>query len=53
MEQGMPATHILKQYAGQGQVGVINAAGDLIRKGKKIQKQQGLSENPFKRNARW
>lgn len=48
-----PWEKILEPYMGQGRAGAINAAIDLIREGKKIQKQQDLSENPFKKNARW
>jgi hypothetical protein len=53
--QNAPTTlaQIMKKYRGQGQAGAIKAAVDLIREGKKIQDQKGLSENPFKKNARW
>jgi hypothetical protein len=41
------------EFKGKGRAGAIKCAFALILAGKTIQKQQGLSENPFKENARW
>jgi hypothetical protein len=49
----LKVSDLLNKHAGRGRRGAIQAAREMLELGEQLQQLQGLTHNPFERNARW